>query len=100
METGLDNWRRIWNEREPEDKDIPNLPDTIWKKIGFPCYAPEFWHLARILVTKMRSRTADNEPDTSSPEQNLHRYDHTDMTDVNGLIMEYRRLNLGVTTST
>ncbi|GES65960.1 hypothetical protein ATEIFO6365_0012035200 [Aspergillus terreus] len=100
VETGLENWRRIWNEREPEDKDIPSLPDTLWKKIGFTCYAPEFWHLARILVAKMRSSTADNELDTSSPGQNLHRYDHTDMTDVNGLIMEYRRLNLGVTTST
>ncbi|KAL5356484.1 hypothetical protein BJX96DRAFT_115931 [Aspergillus floccosus] len=99
VETGLENWRRIWNEREPEDKNIPNLPDTIWKKVGFTCYAPEFWHLARILVAKMRAG-AENEPDTPSPGQSLHRYDHTDMTDVNVLIMEYRRLNLGVATST
>ncbi|KAL4890320.1 hypothetical protein BDV59DRAFT_209800 [Aspergillus ambiguus] len=101
VETGLENWRRIWDVREPEDKDVPNRFDTIWRKNGFTCYAAEFWQLARIIVAKMRARDAEREQDTPSvPGQSLHRYDHTDMTDVNSLIMEYRRLNLGVATST
>lgn len=36
--------------------------------------------------------------DERERERERRRYDHTDMMDVNGLIMEYRRLNLGVCT--
>lgn len=94
VKIGLENWRRIWNKREPEDKDVPNVPEAIWKKIGFVCYAPEFWHLARIIVARIRSTTVDTQNPAGSTEAGLTRYDHTDMKGVNELIMEYQRLNL------
>ncbi|GIJ85676.1 hypothetical protein Asppvi_004537 [Aspergillus pseudoviridinutans] len=96
VQTGLENWRRIWNARQPEDKDIPDEPQSIWKKIGFVRYAPEFWHLARIIVARIIASPSDEQCPLPT-ERGLARFDHTDMRDINGLIMEYRQLNLGVT---
>ncbi|GFG07768.1 hypothetical protein IFM61392_05026 [Aspergillus lentulus] len=96
VQTGLENWRRIWNARQPEDKDIPDEPQTIWKKIGFVRYAPEFWHLARIIVARIIASPGDEQCPLPT-ERGLSRFDHTDMRDINELIMEYRQLNLGVT---
>lgn len=95
VQTGLENWRRMWNARQPEDKDIPDEPHTIWKKIGFARYAPEFWHLARIIVARVIASASDEQSPLPA-EQGLSRFDHSDMSDINGLIMEYRQLNLGV----
>ncbi|KAL5337115.1 hypothetical protein BJX70DRAFT_389454 [Aspergillus crustosus] len=109
VKTGLSNWRRIWNQREAEDHNVPDGLETLWKKVGFISYSPEFWHLARIIVDKIRDDNADDEggggggedededslstlPDKAKTKT---RYDHTDMMDVNGLIMEYRRMSLG-----
>ncbi|KAJ5833585.1 hypothetical protein N7474_001896 [Penicillium riverlandense] len=96
VQTGLENWRRIWNERIPEDQNIPDTAENIWKKVGFLRQASEFWHLARIFAAKIGS-TSDGFDDPAETASQMHSsYDHTDMGDVNGLIMEYRRLNLGV----
>lgn len=94
VQTGLDNWRRIWNKRVPEDESLPEAPDNLWKQVGFLRHASEFWHLARIMAGKITS--GNNDEDGFEGDEKLSRYDHTDMGDVNGLIMEYRRLNLGV----
>ncbi|KAE8312286.1 hypothetical protein BDV41DRAFT_307162 [Aspergillus transmontanensis] len=88
VQTGLENWGRIWNKRIPEDRYTPDNPHTIWKKIGFVRYAAEFWHLARIIVASVQSGNLPRSQKESS------RHDHTDMVDVNGLIMEYRRMSL------
>lgn len=96
VQTGLENWRRIWNARQPEDKDIPDEPQSLWKKIGFVRYAPEFWHLARIIVARIIASASDEQCPLPT-ERALHRFDHTDMRDINGLITEYQQLNLGVT---
>ncbi|KAB8224029.1 hypothetical protein BDV33DRAFT_188573 [Aspergillus novoparasiticus] len=88
VQTGLENWGRIWNKRIPEDRYTPDNPHTIWKKIGFVRYAAEFWHLARIIVARVQSGSLPRSQKESS------RHDHTDMVDVNGLIMEYRRMSL------
>ncbi|KAL4792393.1 hypothetical protein BDV19DRAFT_400610 [Aspergillus venezuelensis] len=102
IKTGLENWRKIWERREPEDLHIPDSADMLWKKVGFISYSPEFWHLARILVDRIRDEsdtdTADiagSDDDGGSTNETRTRYDHTDMKDLNGLIMEYRRLSLG-----
>ncbi|KAL2826448.1 hypothetical protein BDW59DRAFT_160968 [Aspergillus cavernicola] len=97
VKTGLENWRRIWNKREEEDKNIPDHVGMLWKKVGFINYSPEFWHLARIIVETIRDDNAidGDEGSSTTVGQARIRYDHTDMTDVNGLIMEYRRLSLG-----
>jgi hypothetical protein len=100
VQTGLENWRRIWNVRVPEDRYMPEHPQTIWKKIGFLRYAPEFWHLARIIVARIQSESLDEQKLAPRSPVELFRYDHTDMLDVNGLIMEYRRLNLNSSTPT
>jgi hypothetical protein len=95
VQTGLENWRRIWNERIPEDVGIPDTPENLWKQVGFLRQASEFWHLARIIAGKIMSANQDDS-DEAEENKELSRYDHTDMGDVNGLIMEYRRMNLGV----
>jgi len=106
LQTGLENWRRAWNKRLPEDSHISHRPDTLWKQIGFARYAPEFWQLARILVRRMASssESLDGEGEGGSvaagleervKEKMSERYDHTDMEDVNRLIEEYRRMSLG-----
>ncbi|KAE8407021.1 hypothetical protein BDV37DRAFT_269450 [Aspergillus pseudonomiae] len=94
VQTGLENWGRIWNKRIPEDRYTPDDPHTIWKKIGFVRYAAEFWHLARIIVARVQSGSLPKS------QTDLSRYDHTDMVDVNGLIMEYRRMSLSAPPST
>ncbi|KAL3461551.1 hypothetical protein BJX64DRAFT_277716 [Aspergillus heterothallicus] len=114
LKIGLENWRRIWNQREAEDKHVPDTADQIWKKVGFISYSPEFWHLARIIVERIegdshddsdgydgaaRSGEVSGEMKATIAGKGLarerERYDHNDMTDVNGLIMEYRRMSLG-----
>ncbi|KAJ5619162.1 hypothetical protein N7510_003146 [Penicillium lagena] len=97
VQTGLENWRRIWNERVPEDQNIPDTAENIWKKVGFLRQASEFWHLARIFAAKVGSTSNYFDDHTETESFQTHTsYDHTDMGDVNGLIMEYRRMNLGV----
>jgi len=46
VQTGLENWRRIWDQRVPEDIDILLTAETLWKQIGFLRHASEFWHFA------------------------------------------------------
>jgi hypothetical protein len=67
----------------------------MWKIIGFLRHASEFWHLARIKAAKIIS-TAGEDQTGDEDTHEASRYDHTDMGDVNGLIMEYRRMNLGM----
>ena len=99
VQTGLENWRRIWRERVPEDAGLPDTPENLWKQVGFLRQASEFWQLARIMLDEIMSTTNELEGEDDEGDERskaLSRYDHTDMGDVNGLIMEYRRLNLGV----
>jgi hypothetical protein len=51
--------------------------------------------LARIKSAKIIS-AADDAQTENEDTYEASRYDHTDMGDVNGLIMEYRRMNLGM----
>lgn len=97
VQIGLDNWRRIWCERVPEDANLPESPENLWKQVGFLRQAPEFWQLARIKLDELMSATHEDEGDGRDDEGSNKapsRYDNTDMGDMNGLIMEYRRLNL------
>lgn len=99
MQTGLENWRRIWRERVPEDAGLPDIPENLWKQVGFLRQASGFWQLARIMLDEIKSTTNEFEDENDEGEEKskaLSRYDNADMGDVNGLIMEYRRLNLGV----
>ncbi|KAJ5983198.1 hypothetical protein N7481_005297 [Penicillium waksmanii] len=96
IQTGLDNWREIWNSRVPEDTGLPDTPENLWKRVGFLRHASEFWQLARLLMGKIMAANQDDGENAEEMEQ-LSRYDHTDMGEVNELIMEYRRMNLGVT---
>lgn len=99
VQTGLENWRRIWCERVPEDAGLPDTPENLWKQVGFLRQASEFWQLAKIMVDEIMSTTNECEDENDDEEEKnktLSRYDHTDMGGVNGLIMQYRRLNLGM----
>ncbi|KAJ5688988.1 hypothetical protein N7462_003380 [Penicillium macrosclerotiorum] len=94
IQTGLKNWRRIWDERVAEDAELSDTPENMWKQVGFLQQASEFWQLARIMADKIMSTSHDE--DDNAAEVSEPRYDHTDMGYVNELIMEYRKLNLGV----
>lgn len=95
IQTGLENWRQIWNMRVPEDAGIPNNPENLWKRVGFLRHASEFWQLARLLMGKIMPANQDEMGNTEETQLSS-RYDHTDMGEVNELIMEYRRMNIGV----
>ncbi|KAK5797532.1 hypothetical protein VI817_003823 [Penicillium citrinum] len=95
IQTGLENWRRIWSLRVPEDIDIPDTPENLWKQVGFLSRASEFWQLARLFVGKIMTASQEDQCNAEEPGQ-LSRYDHTDMGEVNDLIMEYRKMSLGV----
>ncbi|RDW74283.1 transcription factor domain-containing protein [Aspergillus mulundensis] len=123
--TGLENWRRIWKKHRYDEAENPRLrvshePGMLWKDVGgsFISYAPEFWQLARIVIEGIRvggagdgvdeeGRDGEGDSDVGGDEvlrsagsmktKTKMRYDHTDMMDVNGLIMEYRRMSLGAT---
>ncbi|EAW12652.1 transcription factor domain-containing protein [Aspergillus clavatus NRRL 1] len=97
VQIGLDNWRRMWIHRRPEDRRIPDQPRCLWKKIGVVRYAPGVWHLARSLLARMTASAMGPIPESS--RQGPARDGHTDMTDVNGLIMEYQQLNLDASSS-
>ncbi|KAJ5919743.1 hypothetical protein N7454_009578, partial [Penicillium verhagenii] len=99
VQTGLENWRQIWTERVPEDEGMPDTAQNLWKQVGFLRRASEFWHLARIMADKiMADKIMSNSQHDDDFEVNakIFKYDHTDMDDVNGMIKEYRMLNLGV----
>ncbi|KAJ5089197.1 hypothetical protein N7532_007881 [Penicillium argentinense] len=96
IQTGLENWHHIWNVRIPEDNDIPDIPGNLWKQVGFLRHASEFWHLARLLLGKMISSSHSDHDELEETTQQMSRYDHSDMGDVNELIMDYRRMELGV----
>ncbi|KAJ5637209.1 hypothetical protein N7490_007088 [Penicillium lividum] len=83
VQIGLENWRQVWIERVPEDEGMPDTAQNLWKQVGFLRRASEFWHLARIMADKIMSASQDDDFET-------------DMDDVNGMIKEYRMLNLGV----
>ena len=57
--------------------------------------AAEFWQLARLFMGKIMSTHEEEQSSAEEPGQ-LSRYDHTDMGEVNDLIMEYRKMSLGV----
>lgn len=95
IQTGLENWRRIWSLRVAENIDIPDTPENLWKQVGFLSRASEFWQLARLFVSKIMTASQEDQCNAEEPGQ-LSRYDHTDMGEVNDLIMEYRKMSLGV----
>ncbi|KAJ5777028.1 hypothetical protein N7520_000274 [Penicillium odoratum] len=93
VQIGLENWRQVWIERVPEDEGMPGTAQNLWKQVGFLRRASEFWHLARIMADKIMSTSQDDDFEVNTK---LSKYDQTDMGDVNGMIKEYRMLNLGV----
>ncbi|KAL4900217.1 hypothetical protein BDW74DRAFT_188617 [Aspergillus multicolor] len=121
IKTGLDHWRRIWEKHRYDEAEDPRRyvsdePSTLWKDVegGFISYASEFWQLAKIVIEGIRADADAVDEDGRKGEGDIEvgrdgvlkgtdrtrietkvRYDHTDMMDVNGLIMEYRRMSLG-----
>ena len=66
VQTGLENWRRMWDQRVPEDANNPQTPATLWKQVGFLRQALEFWHLASFKAAKMITSAADEDEIQSS----------------------------------
>lgn len=78
VQTGLENWRRIWNKRIPEDEGLPETPENLWKQVGFLRHASEFWHLARIMAGKIISsngETMDLKEMTSFPDMTIRTWE-------------------------
>jgi hypothetical protein len=77
--------------------DHDNLqPDTMWKRVGFCSYCPEYWLLANLMTDMLTARNdtpVSNEGGQSELERLedgpldsiLNKYDQTSMRQVNDL---------------
>lgn len=121
IRTGLQNWITIWDRYFDDWLSSPGgaysetclSPDTMWKRVGFVRFSPEYWLLGtllidRILVTAEQARqkasgrgmlesTMDSGGRTrgKSVEPILDKYDQTSMRQVNDLIADFQRFHVG-----
>ncbi|KAL2795184.1 hypothetical protein BJX66DRAFT_350761 [Aspergillus keveii] len=108
IHNALNNWKSIWQQftaslvpgMSPHvTVDHDNLqPDTMWKRVGFCSYCPEYWLLANLMTDMLTARNSTEASDEG--EQNelerledgpldsiLNKYDQTSMRQVNDLIL-------------
>lgn len=94
VENGLTNWKHVWEKMPPLQGY--DCPANMWKRIGFMQHAKEFWLLANIILDRFR-RLQSDETGVAEPGRGvLHGYDETDMSQMNGLIAEFRSICLSL----
>lgn len=94
VENGLANWNRVWKKIPPLQEY--DCPANMWKRVGFMRHATEFWLLANIILDRFR-RLQNDETDVAEPGRGvLHKYDEIDMSQMNGLIAEFRSMCLSL----
>jgi hypothetical protein len=100
LESGLANWKRLWEIQELLRKEKGNsCPMDLWRGVGFMRHAEEYWLLANILLERFRGSQND-ETDADSAglgRGNLDCAYDPGMHQLNMVIMEYRRSTLEVT---
>lgn len=121
IRTGLQNWITIWDRYFDDWLSSPGgaysetclSPDTMWKRVGFVRFSPEYWLLGTLLIDRisataeqarqkasgrgMLQSTMDSGGRTrgKSLEPILDKYDQTSMRQVNDLIADFQRFQVG-----
>jgi hypothetical protein len=122
IRNGLRNWIAVWEQyfdswssSYPQDASLPL--ETMWKRMGFIRFAPEYWLLGILLTDRISATTTqaqdkihDGVDANGTPLQNpaiagssvqakpvepiLEKYDQTSMRQVNDLITDFQRLHV------
>lgn len=124
IRNGLKNWIGIWEKYAEVPSTLSphgllqedcGAPDLMWKRIGFVRFSAEYWLLGSLLTDRL-SATTVTPPDLSSangsssavlqtspntsgkarcPDPILEKYDQTSMRQVNDLINDIQKFNIG-----
>lgn len=97
-------------------EDCPAPPALMWKRVGFVRFSPEYWLLGSLLTDRLSATTVtppSDQPSASgnlsglfqtpsntrgkarSAEPILEKYDQTSMRQVNDLITDFQKFNIG-----
>ncbi|KAL2831568.1 hypothetical protein BDW59DRAFT_131602 [Aspergillus cavernicola] len=108
IHNALNNWKAIWQQftaalvpgMSPHvTVDHNNIrPESMWKRVGFCSYCPEYWLLANLMTDKLTARNATGDMvagtanelerlDDGPLDSILNKYDQTSMRQVNDLIL-------------
>ena len=124
IRNGLRNWIGIWERYaafptslSPHgglQEECP-APELMWKRIGFVRFSSEYWLLGSLLTDRLSATTAASQDQpsangsplgllqsssaahgkTRSAEPILEKYDQTSMRQVNDLISDFQKFNIG-----
>jgi hypothetical protein len=122
IRNGLRNWIAVWEQyfdswsaSYPQDSSLPL--ETMWKRMGFIRFAPEYWLLGVLLTNRIsgatnqaqdKSQDVDDAGRSSLPPPAatgssaqiksvgpiLEKYDQTSMRQVNDLITDFQRFHV------
>jgi hypothetical protein len=124
IRNGLRNWIEIWEKyaEVPSSLSPHGLlqeecpaPELMWKRIGFFRFSPEYWLLGSLIADRLSAPTAASPEQASasgssqgfaqpsstasgkarSAEPILGKYDQTSMRQVNDLITDFQKFNIG-----
>ncbi|KAL2838960.1 hypothetical protein BJY01DRAFT_257866 [Aspergillus pseudoustus] len=108
IHNALNNWKSVWQQftaslvpgMSPHvTVDHDNLQSqTMWKRVGFCSYCPEYWLLAKLMTDMLTTRNTiedasqGDQSELERPEDGpldsiLNKYDQTSMRQVNDLIL-------------
>lgn len=122
IHNALSNWRAIWElsvtalppklsphvpshtNNTYSNHDIMQQPDSMWERVGFCKYCPEYWLLANLMVSQLTElcvsptgglvEIGHNELerlDDGPLDSILQKYDQTSMRQVNDLILSFQK---------
>lgn len=125
IRNGLRNWIGIWERYanlppscSPHGllHDDHLTPETMWKRVGFVRFSPEYWLLGSLLTDRLSAATttasaqgagsgdgtamAGTQTPSADPgkpksvEPILEKYDQTSMRQVNDLITDFQKLHV------
>ncbi|KAK0631445.1 hypothetical protein B0T14DRAFT_559239 [Immersiella caudata] len=122
IRSGLRNWIAVWEQyfdswsaSYPQDASLPL--ETMWKRMGFIRFAPEYWLLGVLLTNRISGATnqsqdkahdvddasrsslpvpvaAGSSAQINSVDPILEKYDQTSMRQVNDLIADFRKFHV------
>lgn len=106
----LTNWRDAWQSFATISaagisphitvNDNQIRPETMWKRIGFCRYCPEYWLLANLMADRLATLGALQQGNEMTAIDNgpldpiLDQYDQTSMRQVNDLIMGFQMFQI------
>jgi len=123
IQNGLRNWITIWERyfdawstSYPHGavQDTTLSPETMWRRMGFIRFAPEYWLLGSLLTDRISASSQQQPAQSTYPSPGSHgdagesqraaqvksiepildKYDQTSMRQVNDLIIDFQRFHV------